>query len=96
MGLIFNLIISIIHLAFVAMDILMLMMLVKVIYTKWGFEWLRHISDAIEPVMTYMLSYFQKTAFTIAGKTYSEKKLITLILIVSMILRLVIVSVITR
>lgn len=78
MGLINNLLISVVHLVFVAMDILLLMILIKVIYERWQISWLKQIMKVIEPPMTLILNYVRDVVMRITGKKYSEKILLLL------------------
>ena len=90
MGLFNNLLISVIHLAFVVMDILMLMILIKVIYRRWRFEWLRLLNSAVEPVTHCVTDYLGIWIREITGKTYSEKTLLILLVVCLIFVRLVI------
>jgi len=83
MGLIHNLLISVIHLLFVAMDILMAMILIKVIYERWQPEWLRQIHNTIKPLIVPIMAFVYRTVKRITGKSLPEKHLV-LVIIVSM------------
>lgn len=52
MGLISNLLISVIHLVFVVTDVLLIMILIRATYNLWRFEWLRLLNHAVQPVMS--------------------------------------------
>jgi uncharacterized protein YggT (Ycf19 family) len=90
MGLLTNLFISIINLIFVAMDILLLMILAKIIYQKWRPSWLEQIFNAIEPLVSYVLDYFQKLISRITGKTYSKRISLNVLFFCLWITRLVV------
>ncbi|MCK4913916.1 MAG: hypothetical protein KAS69_04895 [Planctomycetes bacterium] len=94
MGLIHNLLVGIIHLVFVAMDILVIMVLVKVVYDRWQIEFLKHIANAIEPVINTVTTSAGKLAMTITGKSYPQKTLLVLLLFSMWIIRLIISSLI--
>ena len=88
MGLIHNLLVGIIHLVFVAMDILVIMVLVKVVYDRWQLGFLKHITNAIEPLMKFIVAHLDTWATRITGKTYSEKTLWLLIILCLLLVRL--------
>ena len=90
MGLIHNIIISVVHLLFVGMDILMTMVLIKVIYERWIHEWLRLINNAVEPVMKLITGHLETCVTRITGGTYTDKTLILIFIICLSLVRLLI------
>lgn len=92
MGLIHNLLLSIIHLVFVGMDILLVMILIKIIYDRWQFAWLRPFANIVEPAIKsitgFLYSRFSKTT----GKSCTDKTLLALLLLGLSFVRLVICS----
>ena len=92
MGLIQNLLLSVVHLAFVAMDILMIVILIRVIYNRWRLSWLKQAITLTNPLTTVMLNYSQEVMTKITGKTHSEKTLWLVIIIFLSLIRLIITN----
>lgn len=90
MGLICNLLMSVIHLLFVCMDILMTMILIKVIYNRWRPEWLRQINNTVEPLMVPVMAFVYRAAKRITGKSLPEKHLVLVIIVSLCVTRFVI------
>ncbi len=88
MGLISNLLVGIIHLVFVAMDVFLLMIIIKLVYQRWEPIWLKQIIKVVEPLMDFILNYFREIMVKIAGKRYSEKTLWLLIIFCLSLVRL--------
>ena len=80
MGLIYNVLVSLIHLLFVCMDILMTMIVIKVIYNRWRPKWLKQINDTVEPLIVPVMAFVYRTVKRITGKSLSEKYLILVII----------------
>ncbi len=80
MGLICNLLMSVIHLVFVGMDILMTMILIKIIYERWRPEWLRQINNTVEPLIAPVTAFVYRAVKRITGKSLPEKYLILVII----------------
>jgi len=92
MGLFQNLLISIVHLLFVAMDMLMTIILIKVIYQRWRPEYLRQINNAVEPVLNSATGYFEMWVVRITGRTYADKTLTVILILFMSLVRFVIIS----
>lgn len=90
MGLISHLIISIIHLVFVATDMLLMMILIRATYNLWHFNWLRPLNNATQPVMSLITDYLGACATKMTGKTYPEKTLLILFIVGMTFLRFLI------
>jgi len=73
MGLIHNLLVSVTHLLFVGMDILVVMILVKVVYDRWQFLWLKPFFDLVCPSVKFITSTLGARLSRITGKSYPEK-----------------------
>ena len=81
MGLIHNLVISVVHLLFVTMDILATMVLIKVVYQRWRPSWFKQTTNIVEPVMKLITGHLGTYFTRFTNRTYTDKTL-TLILIV--------------
>lgn len=92
MGLISSLVFGVIHLTFVAMDVLMLMIIIQAVYIKWQLEWLRPVASTIEPLMRIVVEKTNNLATTITGRSFSRKTLLIFLVIGLSVLRCVIVG----
>jgi hypothetical protein len=95
MNFIHNLLINLINLIFLAMDILMVMILIKVIYRRWHPEFLRSINLAIEPVIYFFTDYIEAGLSKMTGKRYSERILLMLLIVGLTVIRLVICALVS-
>ena len=89
-----HLILGLLHLSFTAMDLLMVMILIKVSHDRWHPSWLKPFAKMVAPALesiTHPLSTWltQKT-----GKVYSEKSRLLLLVFGLSLVRLVICSLI--
>ena len=94
MGLIHNFAIGVIHLLFVAMDILVMIILVKVTYERWHPEWLRSINNAVEPVMKTITGLLETCVARVTGRTYTDKTLIVIFILCLSVVRLIICAIV--
>jgi len=92
MGLISSLIYGVIHLAFVAMDVLMLMIIVQAVYIRWQLKWLSPIANTIEPLMKIVVGKTSNLATAMTGKSFSRRTLLIFLVIGLSVLRYVIVG----
>jgi hypothetical protein len=90
MGLIHNLLISIVHLIFVGMDILVTMILIRVVYERWRPKCLRLINNAVEPVMKSITGHLGTWVSRTTGRTYTDKTMLMLFIVCLSFVRLVI------
>lgn len=90
MGLIHNLLISVVHLIFVGMDILVTMILIKVVYDRYRPECLRLISNAVEPVMSCITDHLGTLVTRTTGRTYTDKTLLILFIVCLSFVRIII------
>ncbi len=92
MGLIHNLLMSVIHLIFVGTDILMTMILLKVTYDRWQPECLKLMSRAVKPVISFITGYLEVWTAKMTGKTYPEKTQLVLLVICLSVIRFIIAT----
>lgn len=92
MGLFYNLLIGIVHLLFVAFDILFVMILIRVVYERWRPEWLRLINKAVEPVVDFTIGHVEMLVTKITDRTYTDKTLTVILILCLSVLRFVIAS----
>lgn len=90
MGLLQNILISVIHLAFVAMDILIIMIVLRQIYERWQPACLKLIVTTFEPALESIIDHVRDWVADVTGKTFSDRTLLAMIVASSIILRLVI------
>ena len=92
MGLIYNILIGVVHLLFVVMDIFFVMIAAKIIYDRWRPYVLKQTVIAIEPLIALVLNYAKEVSVKITGRAYSEKTLLLLIIICLSVIRLIAIS----
>lgn len=95
MGLISNLLIAVIHLVFVAMDIITVMILITIIYGRWRTETLNLIVNAITPVVNVIASKTGTIVRKISGRSFQSKELLTMTLVIMLLMRLILSSIIS-
>ena len=92
MGMVHNLLISMAHFVCLAMDMLAAMILVKVIYSGFGFAWLEPVFVAVDPLVSRVLQVARTLTWKLTGKAYSEKSLLLLAILTLWLARTLIVS----
>ncbi len=90
MGLLHHLLLSFFHLMFVAMDVLVVMILVKVVYQRWKVPWLRPFANMVNPALTYIITPISRWITRITGKPPTEKATLLLLIFSLWISRLII------
>jgi len=81
MGLIRNLVMSVTHLVFVGMDILAVMILVKIIYDRWHFAWLKPFANSFAPPVNSITKPLGTWLSKMTGKHYPEKTRLLLLVL---------------
>ena len=92
MGLMHNLVMSVIHLLFTAMDVLVVMILVKVIYDRWHFAWLKPFAAIVTPPVNSITRPLGAWLSKMTGKSYPEKTLLLVLIFCLWIMQVVIVA----
>ena len=92
MGLLYHILYSTAHLLFVVMDIFVVMIAAKAIYSRWRLPWLKPAINAIEPIMAFVLNHVRKFSAKVSSKRYSERTIWILILIFLSAIRFLITS----
>lgn len=92
MGLIFSIFMSIAHLFFVIADLFFIAVIVKTVYGRWKPSWLKPAADAIDPIVAGAIDYAGDVSSKIAGRRYSDKTLMILIVICLSFVRLIVAS----
>lgn len=93
MGLIENILVGVVHLAFVATDVLFMVMLFKVVHDRWQIPSIEPILTAMNPVMNIVLNWFAALVLKATGKSYPEKTLLILLIISLLVMRFLVVSI---
>ncbi|NQV35387.1 MAG: hypothetical protein HQ515_22020 [Phycisphaeraceae bacterium] len=92
MGLIPYLLRSVVQLTFMAMDFLVVMILVKVIYDRWQFVWLKPFANMAEPAVKSITSSLGTRLSKLTGKSYSEKTRLILLILCLWVIQCVVVG----
>jgi hypothetical protein len=93
MGLIENILIGILHLAFAAVDVLFLLVLLKIVHDRWRVAWIEPILTAVQPAMSVALNRFASLILRITGESYLEKTLLVLLIICLLVMRFLVVRI---
>ena len=93
MGLIENMLISVVHLAFVAADVLLMVVVLKIVHNRWRIAWIEPILMAVRPVMGIIMNGFAVLVLRATGKSYHEKTLLILLIICLLLMRFLVVSI---
>jgi len=90
MGLIENILIGVVHLVFVAADMLFLVILLKILHDRWQIPWIEPILTAVRPAMGIIMNGFAILVLKATGKSYPEKTLLILLIINLLVMRFLI------
>ena len=90
MGLIENILIAVIHLAFVAMDILTAMILLEAVYEKRRYAALKPIVKACMPITDLIVIRFSRLVESVTYKVYPRKTLLVLLILCMLVIRFLI------
>lgn len=93
MGLMQNLLIIIVHLTFVAADVILMMAILKIVHNRWRIAWIEPILMAVRPVMGIIMNGFAALVLKATGKSYPEKTLLILLIISLLVIRFLITGV---
>lgn len=91
MGLLHNLILSVVHLAISLCDLLVLMVLLRFIYSRWPVPWLSPWAKASEPCLKIVLDYFYSLS-SLFGKKLSETTQLNLLMLAAWLAKWLIIS----
>ena len=94
MGLIDNIIISLVHIILIATDMLFIVMVLKIVYDRWEISWIKPILTAAKPVTEPVLDWFYSLTLRITGRSFQENTLLPIMMICLMVLRFVVVSIV--
>jgi hypothetical protein len=92
MGLIENILIGVIHLAFAAVDVLFLLALLKIVHDRWRVACIEPILTAVKPAMSVILDWFAAMVLKASGKSYPEKTLLILLILFLLVVRFLIIG----
>ncbi len=95
MGLFHNLSMSVLHLVFIVMDVLVLALLLKLICTRWELPVVKQLSEILEPFLRAVLSVFRRLISRCCSRHFSEMALLKLLLVSLWIMRLMIIAVVS-
>ena len=92
MGLLENILLSIVHLALCITDVLFILIVLKIVHDRWQIPWMEPILMAVRPLMSAVLNWFHPLILKLTGKSYPERTLLFLLAICLTILRFLVVS----
>lgn len=76
MGLLVNLIMSVVHVFLVGIDMLFFLLIAKMLSYRWHPRWLTTVSSAGEPVVSLFTGYIEKGLCHLGKKRLSERMLL--------------------
>ena len=92
MGLIENILISIIHLLLCITDMLFILIVLKIVHDRWQVRWMEPILVAVRPIISAVLNWFRPLVLKVTGRYFPERILLVMLAVCLTILRLLIVS----
>jgi len=92
MGLFTNLILSLIHVLLIAIDLMLFFLLAKILTYKWQNSLLTAFNSVGKPVVDWFTNYLEKGVHHLSSKTYSQKMLLVIGMLVLMFARLMLVA----
>ena len=93
MGLISNILISVVHLALCVADVLFVIIVLQIVHNRWQIHWMEPILTAVRPLMSALLNWFHPLILRVTGKSYSERTLLVLLVICLSVIRFLVVSI---
>jgi len=88
MGILTNLVLSIMHLALIVIDLLFLWTLTRLLRHHWNPAWLAALDAAGKPLLDWYTSRIEKAARHINQRTFSEKAILVMAVITLLLARL--------
>ncbi len=92
MGLLTNLIMSVVHILLVGIDILFVLLLVRIASCKWQPKWLVTLDNKVKPIVKCFTGHVEKGLMHISKRTPSERVLLLSGMLTLSILRLLITT----
>lgn len=76
MGLLTNLIISLIHLALIGADIMFFFLLVRILWSRYRFTWLQALDAVGRPIVEWFTGCIEEGIGRISKRTFSQSSLL--------------------
>lgn len=95
MGLLENLLISIVHITLITTDILFMILFLKIVEDRWQITWAKPFLIVVRPAMSTVLDWFHSLVLRVIGQSYTEKTLMVLLMIFLMIIRILVTSIVS-
>ena len=92
MDLIPYLIRNIANMAFILMDSVVFILLIKTVYDRWHFNWLGPLANALEPAAKTIITSFSGQLSKLTSKTYTDKTLVILLVLCLWVLRSLVIT----
>jgi len=92
MGIVTHLILSVIHLFFVATDILFLLLLMRMLSYRWQHHWLMAFNSVGEPVVDWFTGFIERGLTHFSKKTFSQRMVLFIAMLTISFLRIFIVA----
>ena len=92
MGLIENILLSIVHLTLCLMDVLFILIVLKIVHDRWQVRWMEPVLIAVRPIISAVLNWFRPLVLKVTGRYFPERIMMVVLSICLTILRFLIVS----
>ena len=83
---------NIANMAFMLMDSVVLILLIKTVHDRWHFSWLGPLANAIEPTAKTIITSFSGQLSKLTSKTYADRTLILLLVFCLWVLRSLVIT----
>ena len=93
MGLITNLLLAVIHLAFAVMDIITIIILVDAIYSRYRYQWLEPMANSAKPILDAIVNWFDSLLYRFTATHYGRQALLSMLLIAMIIIKFVVAGI---
>lgn len=91
MGLIVNILLSIVHLILCITDIMFILIVLKIVHDRWQIRWMEPILVAVRPITSAVLNWFHPLVRKVTGRSFPERIHLVVLVICLTIFRFLLV-----
>ena len=96
MGILTNLIFSVVNLVFIVIDILLLLIMVRIACYRWNAPWLKAIDSAGNRLINWFTEYIRKTMSFISNRTCSQRTILMTGMIILIFVRFILTALFSK
>ena len=93
MGLMTNILLAVIHLAFAVMDIITIIILVDAIYSRHEYQWLEPMAKSAKPILDAIVNWFDSLLYGFTATHYGRRTLLIMLITAMIIIKFVIAGI---